>query len=130
MGGKFFMKQPLAAPMAEKMGMPVTKTFGEPGQMAFGLQFESKEKAEGWFNGPEYAAVLTKRDEVAEFKMAVVGAMAPAKQAPTTPTKKGYVVGFFDLKDAKEFKTVYSPMAEPTLEPYGGKFVIKSPLKD
>merc|ERR1712178_389419 len=54
-GGKFFMKQPLAAPMAEKMGMPVTKTFGEPGQMAFGLQFESKEKAEGWFNGPEYA---------------------------------------------------------------------------
>ena len=43
--------------------------------MAFVLQFPDFEKAMGWFTGPEYAAVLQKRDEVADFKMAVVQAM-------------------------------------------------------
>jgi len=29
----------------------------------------------GWFTGPEYAAVTSKRDEVSDFRMAVVEAM-------------------------------------------------------
>merc|ERR1712039_809397 len=89
--------------------------------MAFMLEFENFEKAMGWFTGPEYAAVLEKRDEVADFKMAVV------EGAPIAPGS-GLVVGFFDMKNPEEFKTVYSPMAEPTLEPYGGKFAIKHAL--
>ena len=40
----------------------------------------------------------------------------------------GLVYGFFDMKDPAEFKNVYSPMAERTLEPYGGKFVMKHAL--
>ena len=88
--------------------------------MAFMLEFESFEKAMGWFTGPEYAAVLEKRDQVSDFRMAVV------EGAPISPGA-GLVFGFFDMKDPKEFKEVYSPMAEPTLDPYGGKFAIKHP---
>lgn len=120
-GGKFIMKHALVPAMAAKMGMKESKGFGTTGQMAFMLEFESFEKAMGWFTGPEYAAVLEKRDEVADFKMAVV------EGGPITPGA-GLVVGFFDLKDPKEFKEVYSPMAEPTLDPYGGKFAIKHAL--
>jgi len=75
----------------------------------------------GWFTGPEYAAVLAKRDEVSDFRMAVV------EGAPIAPGS-GLVLGFFDMKKPEEFKTVYSPMAEPTLNPYGGKFVVKHAL--
>jgi len=120
-GGKFVMKHALPPPMAAKMGMKESKGFGCTGQMAFMLEFPSFDKAMGWFTGPEYAAVLTKRDEVADFKMAVVEGAPIAAGA-------GLVVGFFDMKDPTEFKTVYSPMAEPTLEPYEGKFAIKYPL--
>ena len=42
--------------------------------MAFILEFESFDKAMGWFTGPEYAGVISKRDEVADFRMAVVEA--------------------------------------------------------
>merc|ERR1719413_20424 len=56
---------------------------------------------------------------------AAMAASAPAAPSPEAPTKKGYVYGFFDMKNMEEFKTVYSPMAEPTLEPYGGKFIMK-----
>jgi len=119
--GKFIMKHALAPPLAEKMGMKESKGFGETGMMAFMLEFPSFEKAMGWFTGPEYAAVLTKRDEVADFRMAVV------EGAPIAPGA-GLVVGFFDMKDPMEFKTVYSPMAEPTLEPYDGGFAIKHAL--
>ena len=120
-GGKFIMKQALVPEMAAKMGMKESKGFGTTGQMAFMLEFETFEKAMGWFTGPEYAAVLSKRDEVADFKMAVVEG-APVAQGA------GLVVGFFDMKDPKEFKEVYSPMAEPTLDGYGGKFAIKHAL--
>merc|ERR1719446_1427400 len=115
------MKHALSPPLAAKMGMEETKGFGVTGQMAFMLEFPSFDKAMGWFTGPEYAAVLTKRDEVADFKMAVV------EGAPIAPGA-GLVLGFFDMKDPAEFKNVYSPMAEPTLQPYGGKFVVKHPL--
>ena len=64
----------VAPPLAAKMGMKESKGFGETGQMAFMLEFESFEKAMGWFTGPEYAGVLSKRDEVADFRMAVVEA--------------------------------------------------------
>ena len=74
-GGKFVIKYPLVAPLAEKMGVKESKGFGTTGQMAFALQFETFDKAMAWFTGPEYAAVLTKRDEVSDFKMAVVQAM-------------------------------------------------------
>jgi len=120
-GGKFVMKHALPPPMAAKMGMKESKGFGQTGQMAFMLEFPSFDAAMAWFTGPEYAAVLAKRDEVADFKMAVV------EGAPITPGA-GLVVGFFDMKDPMEFKTVYSPMAEPTLDPYEGKFAVKYPL--
>jgi len=120
-GGKFIMKHALAPPMAAKMGMKESKGFGTTGQMAFILEFDSFEKAMGWFTGPEYAAVTGKRDEVSDFKMAVVEGEPIAPEA-------GLVLGFFDFKDPAEFKNVYSPMAEPTLDPYGGKFAIKYPL--
>merc|ERR1719382_1543127 len=120
-GGKFAIKHALVPAMAAKMGMKESKGFGTTGQMAFVLQFADFEKAMGWFTGPEYAAVLTKRDEVASFRMAVV------EGAPISPGS-GLVIGFFDLKDPEEFKTVYSPMAEPSLDPYGGKFAIKHAL--
>merc|ERR1740138_932534 len=74
-GGKFVMKHALPPPMAAKMGMKESKGFGTTGQMAFVLQFADFEKAMGWFTGPEYAAVLEKRDEVADFMMAVVESM-------------------------------------------------------
>jgi uncharacterized protein (DUF1330 family) len=80
-GGKFIMKHALAPPLAAKMGMKETKGFGTTGQMAFVLQFADFEKAMGWFTGPEYGAVLSKRDEVAEFRMAVVEAMGGSKAA-------------------------------------------------
>jgi len=120
-GGKFVVKHPLVPAMAEKMGAKVSKGFGTTGQMAFMLEFDTFEKAMGWFTGPEYAAVLAKRDEVSDFKMAVV------EGEPIKPGA-GLVFGFFDMKDPAEFKNVYSPMAEPTLQPYGGKFAIKHPL--
>jgi len=120
-GGKFIMKHALVPAMAAKMGMKESKGFGTTGMMAFMLEFETFEKAMGWFTGPEYAAVLEKRDEVADFKMAVV-------EGAPIPASSGLVVGFFDLKNPEEFKTVYSPMAEPTLDPYGGKFAIKHAL--
>lgn len=120
-GGKFIMKHALVPEMAAKMGMKESKGFGTTGMMAFMLEFETFEKAMGWFTGPEYAAVTAKRDEVSDFKMAVV------EGDPITPGA-GLVVGFFDLKNAEEFKTVYSPMAEPSLDPYGGKFTIKHAL--
>jgi len=122
--GKFVCKYPLKDPIAEKMGLPAakfSKGFGSTGMMAFILEFPTFEKAMGWFTGPEYAAVLGKRDEVADFRMAVV------EGAPIN-SKAGLVMGFFDMKDPKEFSTVYSPMAEPTLDPYGGAFAIKYPL--
>merc|ERR1711967_134186 len=136
-GGKFAIKHPLVPAMAAKMGAKESKGFGTTGQMGFALQFADFDKAMGWFTGPEYAAVLTKRDEVSDFRMAVVEAAssppAAAKSPPTVSVpapsaKKGYVYGFFDMKDPAEFKNVYSPMAEPTLQPYGGKFVVKHPL--
>merc|ERR1712150_406725 len=102
-------------------GMKESKGFGKTGMMAFMLEFPSFDKAMAWFTGPEYAAVLKKRDEVADFKMAVV-------EGEPIKSKAGLVVGFFDFKNAEEFKKVYSPMAEPTLDPYGGKFMIKYPL--
>merc|ERR1740121_1559073 len=120
-GGKFIMKHVLDPGMAAKMGMKESKGFGETGQMAFMLEFATFEKAMSWFTGPEYAAVLGKRDEVADFKMAVV------EGAPISPGS-GLVIGFFDMKDPAEFKNVYSPMAEPTLKPYGGKFIMKHAL--
>merc|ERR1712113_137256 len=73
--GKFVIKHALAPPLAAKMGMKESKGFGTTGQMAFVLEFPDFEKAMGWFTGPEYAAVIKKRDEVADFKMAVVQAM-------------------------------------------------------
>merc|ERR1740138_1899291 len=115
------MKHVLDPGMAAKMGMKESKGFGETGQMAFMLEFDSFEKAMSWFTGPEYAAVLGKRDEVADFKMAVV-------EGASISPGSGLVVGFFDMTDPAEFKNVYSPMAEPTLEPYGGKFAIKHAL--
>ena len=99
-GGTFAIKYPLAPPMAAKMGMKETKTFGTTGMMAFVLKFPDFEQAMGWFTGPEYAAVLTKDDEVADFKMAVVGAgpaaMAPATAAPppATPATPAEPFGF------------------------------------
>jgi len=119
-GGSFAIKHALVPAMAEKMGMKESKGFGTTGQMAFVLKFDNFEKAMGWFTGPEYAAVLQKRDEVADFKMAVVETIRPPK--------KGYVYGFFDLKDPEEFENVYAPMAEQTLTPYGGKFIMKHAL--
>ena len=74
-GGRFVMKHALPPPMAAKMGMKESKGFGKTGQMAFMLEFDTFEKAMGWFTGPEYAAVLKKRDEVSDFRMAVVEAM-------------------------------------------------------
>ena len=74
-GGSFMIKHAIAPPMAEKMGMKVTKSTGTTGQMAFVLQFDDFDKATGWFTGPEYAGVIEKRDQVADFNMAVVGAM-------------------------------------------------------
>merc|ERR1719230_2095311 len=120
-GGKFVMKHPIPPPMAEKMGMPESKTFGKTGMMAFMLQFDDFDKAMGWFSGPEYAAVIEKRDQVADFNMVVV-------EGSEIKPGSGLVVGFFDMKDPKEFKEVYSPMAEPTLDSYGGKFAIKHAL--
>jgi len=120
-GGKFVMKHFLPPPMAAKMGMKESKGFGTTGQMAFMLQFADFDTAMAWFTGPEYAAVIKKRDEVADFKMAVV-------EGEPIGSKAGMVMGFFDMKDPAEFKGVYSPMAEPTLDPYGGKFAIKYPL--
>ena len=115
-GGKFIVKHPRAARWSSSPAS--SPTFGTTGQMAFMLEFETFEKAMGWFTGPEYAGVISKRDEVADFNMAVV------EGAPIKPGG-GLVVGFFDMKDPKEFKEVYSPMAEPTLEPYGGHFALK-----
>ena len=117
-GGKFVIKYPIPPPMAQKMGVPESKTFGKTGMMAFMLQFDDFDKAMGWFTGPEYAAVIEKRDQVADFNMVVV-------EGSEIKPGAGLVVGFFDLKDPKEFKEVYSPMAEPTLAPYGGSFMIK-----
>ena len=74
-GGKFIIKHPIVPAMAAKMGAKESKTFGATGQMAFVLMFPDFEKAMGWFTGPEYAAVLKKRDEVSDFRMAVVEAM-------------------------------------------------------
>merc|ERR1712217_901342 len=74
-GGKFAIKHAIAPPLAQKMGMKETKSFGTTGQMAFVLQFANFDKAMGWFTGPEYAKVLEKRDEVADFRMAVVQTM-------------------------------------------------------
>merc|ERR1719498_1381147 len=112
-GGKFVIRAALKdAP-----------TFGKTGMVAFALQFESFEKATAWFTGPEYAAVLKKRDEVAAFRMAVV-------EGGPIQSGEGIVFGFFDLKDPKEFKTVYAPMAEPTLNNYGGKFFMKQAVDE
>jgi len=77
-GGKRVINHALAPPLAAEMGMKETKCFGTTGQMGFALQFDSFEKATGWFTGPEYAAVTGKRDEVSDFKMAVVGCGASA----------------------------------------------------
>merc|ERR1719343_538766 len=66
------------------MGMKETTGFGETGQMAFVLQIADFDKAMGWFTGPEYAAVISKRDEVADFKMAVVEAMGGSNAAAPT----------------------------------------------
>ena len=74
-GGKLILKHALTPQMAGKMRMKVSKGFGTTGQLAFMLQFDTFEKAMGWFTGPEYAAVIEKRDEVADFKMAVVESM-------------------------------------------------------
>merc|ERR1712039_760950 len=94
-GGKFAIKHALVPAMAAKMGMKESKGFGTTGQMAFVLQFADFEKAMGWFTGPEYAAVLEKRDEVADFKMAVV-------EGAPIPAGSGLVVGFFDMKNPEE----------------------------
>ncbi|KAK3237851.1 hypothetical protein CYMTET_52110 [Cymbomonas tetramitiformis] len=123
-GGRFVMKHALPPPMAAKMGMKESKGFGTTGMMSFMLEFDTFDKAMGWFTGPEYAAVLKKRDEVSDFRMAVVEGTPDSY----VHSKAGLVVGFFDLKDPQEFMKVYSPMAEPTLDPYGGKFMIKYPL--
>ena len=90
-GGKFAFKHFLPPPLAEKMGMKVSKGFGKTGDLAFALQFPSFDKAMGWFTGPEYAAVISKRDEVSDFRMAVCeGAlMVPGS---------GLVLGFMDFK--------------------------------
>ena len=77
-GGKLILKHALTPQMAGQMRMKVSKGFGTTGQMAFMLQFDTFEKAMGWFTGPEYAAVLSKRDEVADFRMAVVESMQAA----------------------------------------------------
>lgn len=69
--GKFIMKHAIPPPIAEKMGMKETKSFGTTGDLAFMLQFPDWDKAMGWFTGPEYAAVISKRDEVSDFRMAV-----------------------------------------------------------
>ena len=75
-GGKFLIKHPIAPPMVEKMGAKAGGSFApagqQTGQMAFCLQFESFEKAEAWFSGPEYGGVLKVRDELSDFMMAVV----------------------------------------------------------
>ncbi|CAK0873393.1 unnamed protein product [Prorocentrum cordatum] len=84
-GGKFIMKHALVPATAAEMGMKESKGFGTTGMMAFMLEFDTFEKAMGWFTGPEYAAVLAKRDEVADFKMAVVEAMGGSKAAAEDP---------------------------------------------
>ena len=96
-GGRFVMKHALPPPMAAKMGMKESKGFGKTGQMAFMLEFDTFEKAMGWFTGPEYAAVLKKRDEVSDFNMAVVEGLPDQ----LVHTKAGMVVGFFDMKDPR-----------------------------
>ena len=75
---------------------------------------------------PEVADAPEKKEAYAPAATAA----APTAPAPPAATsgKKGYVYGFFDMKDPAEFKNVYSPMAEPTLDPYGGKFVMKHAL--
>merc|ERR1719218_479388 len=66
------------------MKVTPSKGFGITGMMAFMLEFESLEKATGWFTGPEYAAVIEKRDSVATFNMAVVEGepIAPGARRP------------------------------------------------
>ncbi|CAK0884234.1 unnamed protein product [Prorocentrum cordatum] len=120
-GGKLILKHALTPQMAGKMRMKVSKGFGTTGQWAFMLQFDTFEKAMGWFMGPEYAAVTEKRDQVADFKMAVV-------EGTPIQAGSGLVVGFFDMKKPEEFEDVYNPMVEPSLDPYGGKFAVKHAL--
>jgi len=75
-GGGFIVKHPVAPPLVEKMGAKAGGSFApegqSTGQMAFVLQFESFDKAQGWFTGPEYGGVLTVRDELSDFRMVVV----------------------------------------------------------
>jgi uncharacterized protein (DUF1330 family) len=40
-------------------------------QVAFLLEFPSPEKALAWYSSPEYAAITSIRDELAEFRMCV-----------------------------------------------------------
>ena len=77
-GGNFVIKHALVPTTAKEMGMKHSRGFGTTGEMAFVLQFVSFEKAMDWFTGPEYAAVLDKRDDVADFKMAVVESLQAA----------------------------------------------------
>ena len=59
------------------MKVKESKGFGTTGQMAFMLEFPDFDKAMGWFTGPEYAKVTSLRDEVSDFRMAVVQSMSP-----------------------------------------------------
>lgn len=119
-GGKFLCKHAIPPPMAEKMGHKKACTFGEPGQMAFIVEFPDFEAALKWFNGPEYGAVLGLRDEHAAFRMTIC-------EGPSLSyDKAGICMGFFDfIKPPADFKTTYSPVADKTLQPYKGGFVSK-----
>ena len=86
-GGKFVMKHALPPPMAAKMGMKESKGFGTTGQMAFMLEFPDFDKAMGWFTGPEYAAVLTKRDEVGPPPPLHVLRLRHCPNCPSTPPR-------------------------------------------
>ena len=70
----------------------------------------------------EEAADVREEEEGAEEEE------SPSEEAAEPEEKKGYVYGFFDLKDPDEFNELYSPMAEATLEPYGGKCILTHAL--
>jgi len=133
-GGKFLIKHPVAPPLVEKMGAKAGGSFApegqQTGQMAFMLEFPSFDKAQAWFVGPEYAAVLAVRDELSDFRMVVVEEHhAGADISKAEGSKLGYVLGFFDFKcPPPQWKEKYAAIAEPTLENYGGSFIVKHPV--
>lgn len=117
MNGRFILRNPVATARYSE---------GADYTIAVAIEFPDTAAALAWLNSDAYQAIAPVKKATSETKTFAVFE-GPAQRAEDEGTSKGYVLGEFAITNPS-FKTEYAMRVDETLEPFGGKFLVRNPV--